>query len=385
MKGIYLDNSMTARPSQRAVSAMLPYMSDLWGSVSSPHTGGAGIFSTVETNYRIIYDFLGAKEEDTFVLTSSGAEAVNQVFISAHHAITKRMGKNHFVVCATDEAPALMSISRLEEQGCVGDMVMPNEQGLVDPEVLSEMLTPTTALVSLSWGNGLTGVIQPIKEIAQVCKSKGVLLHVDATHILGKVYFDWHDLGIDYLTFNGEQLHAPRGIGGLLARKGVQVHPFIVGGIEQGGLRAGNLNVPALIALSEVSRESEDQRDYMGTEIARLRNKLEDMVVQRCPEAKLFFQMQERLPHVTVIAFPRIVNETMLFLLNRRKVMACIGGGSFQQLALVMEACKVPSSLAHSCVSFSLSRETSDEDIDKAVEAIVEAYNQIKRVFMEEQ
>ncbi len=374
---------MTARPSQRAVSAMLPYMSDLWGTPSSPHAGGGTLSPSIDTHAHIIYDFIGASDEEAFVLTSCGAEAVNQVFASVHLAITKRMGKNHYVVCATDEAPALMSVSRLEEIGCVGDMAMPGAEGVVDPELLLEILTPTTALVSLSWGNGLTGSLQPIREIAKVCKSRGVLLHVDATHVLGKLYFEFKELGVDYLTFNGEQMHAPRGIGGLIARKGAPVHPLIVGGIEQNGLRAGNLNVANLIALSEACREAEDQRDFLGTEVARLRNKLETQIAELCPDAVFFFQHQERLPHISVIGFPGVVNEALLFLLNKRKIMACIGGGSFQQIALVMEACKVPSPLAHSCISFSLSRETTDEQIDLASEAISASFAQLKRISLE--
>ncbi len=384
MKGIYLDNSTTARPSQRAISAMLPFYSDLWGTPSVPHQGGNILIATIESSYRTIYRFLGAAEEDTFILTSCGAEAVNQVFNSVYHGVTRKNNKNHFLVCATDEAPALMCVSRLEEFGCVGGMVSPNANGIVTPELIQEQLTPSTALVSLSWGNGLTGTLHPAKEIAALCHANGVLFHLDVTHVLGKMDFDLDEIGANYLTFNAEQFHAPKGVGGVLFRKDVPAYAFIVGGIEQAALRAGSLNVPALVVLAEVSKEGEDHRDYLGTETARLRNKFEDNLQMLVPSAKLFFQNQERLPHISVMAFPGYVNETLLYLLNKKRVMACIGGGSFQQIALVMEACGVSRTLAHSAISFSLSRDTSDADVDDAADIIAAILKQLKPVGLEE-
>lgn len=379
MKGIYLDNSTKARPSPRAISAMLPYLSDMWGAPSSPHHAGNMLFGTMENCYRTIYNFLGASEQDTFILTSSGAEAVNQVYQSVYLGTTRRLAKTHFIVCSTDEAPSLMCVSRLEELGCIGEMLQVDPQGSVNIEDIATLISPSTALVSLSWGNGLTGTLQPVQEIAELCRSKGVLFHIDATHVLGRMYFNLKDIGADYLTFNGEQLHTPTGIGGLLIRKGAPAHPLISGGIEQAALRAGSLNIPALVALAEICKECDEHRDYLGTETARLRNKLESSLMKLVPSTKLFFQNQYRLPHISVAAFPQVVNETLLFLLNKRKIMPCIGGGSFQQLALVMETCSVSSPLAHSCVSFSLSRETNEEDIDATVEAIAQILQQLSK------
>lgn len=384
MKGIYLDNSTTARPSPRAVSAMLPYFSDYWGTPSAPHQGGSILNAAIENSYRAIYRFLGAAENDTLIITSSGAEAVNQVFHSAFHPHHKKEKKSQFIVCSTDEAPALMSVVRLEEYGAVGEMLEPNSQGIVRPEEVAAAINSDTVLVSLSWGNGLTGVLHPIAEIAALCKQRGVLFHLDATHVIGKMFFQFKEIDVDYLTFNGEQIHAPRGSGGLLVKQGAPVSPLIVGGIEQAALRAGHLPVASLVSLAEACKESEEHRDYLGTETARLRNKLEKGIHQRCPSARLMFQDQERLPHIAVIAFPGIVNETLLFLLNRKKVYACIGGGSFQQLAILLEACGVPSVKAHTCISFSLSRDTTDEDIDETIQIIAGILEQNTSAHMEE-
>lgn len=380
MKGIYLDNSTTARPSPRSVSAMLPFLSDLWGAPSSPHSFGNTLMPHIERSYQAIYQFLGASENETFILTSSGAEAVNQVFHSVYHEYSRKQAKNHYIVCESDEAPALMCVSKLVEYGCVGSLLPLNSNGVISPQTLEETITASTALVSLSWGNGLTGTLQPAKEIGEVCKKKGVLLHLDITHALGKSYFDLETLKADYITFNGEQFHSPRGCGGVLFRKGIPTFPLIVGGIEQAALHAGNLNVALLTALAEACNEAKDSRDYLCTEISRLRNKLENDLKAKVPNSSILFKDTNRLPHISVIAFPGIVNETLLYLLSKRKIFACIGGGSFQQLSFVLEACGVESSLAHSCISFSLSREITDDEIDEVVENISDAIKKYTKV-----
>jgi cysteine desulfurase len=215
-------------------------------------------------------------------------------------------------------------------------------------------------------------VIQHLPDIADLCQQRGILLHLDATHILGKLFYELEDVQADFITFNGDQLHAPKGTGGLYIKHGVKCSPFILGGSEQGGLRAGSFNMPGLAGLASALKEAMDSRDYICTEIARLRDKLEDGIKKGYPRAAVFFQEQERLPHCTTIAFPDINNEALLFTLNRKGVYASMGGGQFQQLALLLMACGVEETLAHSSLSFSLSRYTTEEEIDKAISVIVE-------------
>src|SRR5688572_24819949 len=129
--GIYLDNSMTTKPSQKAVSAMLPFLTDLWGTPSAPHQVGQAVYPAIENSLKAIYTLVGAKPADGFVFTSSGAEAVNHALFSTYLDVTLSTGKNHFIVCHSDEAPALMSVNRLERMGCIGTMVDPNPQGVV--------------------------------------------------------------------------------------------------------------------------------------------------------------------------------------------------------------------------------------------------------------
>lgn len=379
-KKIYLDNSTTTRPSDKTVSRMIPFFNEKWGSPSSPHAMGQEVNASIEESLHSIYALLGAKETDGFVFTSSGTEAVNHVFQSVYHDVTRLTGKNQFIASNIDEASALMTVARLEEWTCVGKMAKANSAGQVTVEAVQEMINPRTALVSLSWANGLTGVINPIAEISSMCREKDVLFHVDATHILGKLFFQLGDIAPTFVTFNGDHLHAPKGTGGLHIKEGVKCSSFIVGSMDQGGRRAGMLNVPALIGLGEAAREALDARDLVCTEVARLRNFFESEILSQIEDSKVFFQDQERLPHISAIAFPGIVNEALLYSLNRKGVYASIGGGNLQQIGLVLAASGVDEVTAHSAISFSLSRETTEDDVLCAVDLIKECVSKLRKI-----
>lgn len=378
-RGIYLDNSTVTRPSQHAVSEMMPFFSELWGTPSSPNHPGNELLPHMAEAYKSIYALLGAKETDNFVFTSSGAEAVNQAIFSAYLDVTQATGKNQFLTSLADEAPPIMAFSRLEQFECVCQQVRPNKEGKITAELLSKMITPRTALVSLSWGNGLTGTFHPIEEIASLCRQRGILLHLDVSHVLGKLYFEIAEIDAHFFSFSGDQIHAPKGCGGLFIKAGTSCKPLILGGNEQNLLRAGSFSVAHLAALGQAAKEAVDSRDLVCTEVARLRDKLEMGIVANYPEAIPFYCDQERLPHCTTIAFPGIVNEAMLYTLNRKGLYACIGGGSFQQLSQILTFSGVPDEIAQTAVSFSLSRETTEVEIDLAIEKIAESARHLRK------
>lgn len=377
---IYLDNSSAARPSEKVISAMMPYWTTHWGIPATPHQKGQELYPSLAEFYKELYAFIGAKEGDQVILTSGGAEAVNHVITSVHRDVTLSTGKNQFLTSKVDEASAIMAISHLEPFGCVGKMIEVNSQGIVTPQAVADCLSPRTALLSLSWANGLTGVVQPIAEIAQLCRERGVRLHLEATHVMGKLFYELEEIGPDYLTFNGDQLHGPKGTGILYIKQGIRCSPFLFGSADQGGMRAGGLNMPGLAGLAVAAQESLDSRDLLCTETARLRNQFEQGILKGFPQAKICFKEQERLPHCTTLLFPGIANEALLFLLNRRGVCASIGGGNFQQLGLMLSFSGIEETLAHSAVSFSLSRYTTEEEIDRAIAMIVESAHMLARL-----
>lgn len=377
---IYLDNSTTTRPSEKVISAMMPYWTTHWGIPTTPHKKGQELYPFLTEFYKNIYSFIGAKENDQIILTSSGAEAVNHVIFSTYREITLPTGKNQFLTSKVDEAAAIMAIAHLEPLGCIGKMIDANSKGLITSQSLADCLSPRTALVSLSWANGLTGVVQPVAEIADLCRQRNILLHLDATHMMGKFFYELEEINPDYLTINGDQLHGPKGTGILYIRQGVPCSPFIFGSADQAGMRAGNLNMPGLAGLAMATREALDSRDLLCTETARLRNQLERGISKGFPKAKICFQEQERLPHCTTLLFPGIANEALLFILNRRGICASIGGGNFQQLSLMLASSGIEANLAQTAISFSLSRYTTEDEIDRAISIIVESAQCLSRL-----
>ncbi len=377
---IYLDNATASRPSQQTVSRMIPYLTEEWGSPSSPHRMGERLWPAMEEAYRSLYALFGASEQDTIVFTSSGTEAVNQVLQSVFFDVSRTMGKTHFVTSSIDEAPAILTLGHLEHLGAVSRAAAVTSGGYVTAELIGDAITPRTALVSLSWANGLTGVVNPVSEIASLCKQRGILFHLDATHVLGKLYFDLSEVGADFITFNGEQMHGPKGTGGVYIRDKATLSPLLFGGTQQGGYRGGEVNVPALIGLGQAAREAIESRDLLCTEVARLRNRFEEGILQAYPEAKLFYREQERLPHVSTIAFAGISSEALLYALNRQGLYANMGGGNFQQIGLVLAASGIDELLTHSALSFSLSRTNHEEEVDRAITVIVECAKRLRNL-----
>lgn len=366
-KTLYLDNATCTRPSEQAIGRMLPFLTDQWGVPSAPHRMGQRLYTAIEEGYGNLYALLGASEKATMILTSSGAEAVNQVVQGVFHDVTRATGRNQFLTSMIDEAPAIMAMGRLETLGCVAKRVEVDQHGRVTTEAVADALSPRTALLSLSWASGLTGVIHPVAEIAALCRERGVLLHLDASHVLGKLFFDLEEVGADFLSFNGEVIHGPKGTGALYIRPGLTLSPLIAGGIGQAGLRGGELNVASLVGLGVACREALDARDLLCTEIARLRQKLEDGICAGYPEAHPLFRDAERVPHITAIAFPGIVDEALLYGLSRQGLCCSMGGGLFQQIALILEASGVASAYKQSSLSFALSRATTEFEIEQSI------------------
>lgn len=370
---IYLDNSQTTAPSKIALSKMMPFYSEKWGLFSQPHQKGQELASAVLEAYQHLYHLFHAKEEDEVIFVASGAEAVNQVIQGAYFDLTIPTGKNHYLVGKVDEAPALMATHRLEQAGCVAGMVEPHVKDVIDK------LTPRTALVSLSWGNGLTGEVHAVREIAQVLRDRGVKFHLEASHVVGKLWFDPYEIGADYISFGGDLIHGPKSSGALWVRAKERVPKLLLGGLEQDGCRSGPLDTANLVALGEASKEALHSLDYMATEVARLRGKFERELLKSIPEALILFRDKARLPHISCMVFPGCPSESMLYLLNQEGCLASMGGGSLQQIGYVLTALGIPEIEAASALSFSLSRETSDEEIERAILLIKNVFTKLTR------
>lgn len=332
--------------------------------------------SELEEAYTAIYNLVDVDHKEHFIFTSGGSEAVNHVVFAAYIDITRKNGKNHFITSKADEASTILAMSRLQEVGCSFHMAPLTIQGQVTPQSICETLTPRTALLSLSYANALTGVIQPIEEIASICKERGVLFHVDFSQALGKKKVSFKDCGADILTFHGQHLGAPAGTGGLFFREDLNLSPLILGGNEQGGMRGGSFSLPLFFSLALAAKEANECTESVCMELARLRYYFERRIKEVIPESVILFEDAERLPHISCIEFPEVSSEAFLFYLHRKGLQASIGGGDYQQIHHLLKSC---GRVSHSALSFSLSCETTEEEINKALDILVESYSRLKK------
>ena len=366
---IYLDHHSATRPCAPALERMRASLEEHWLPGFLPYV------TPLASRYQVVYDLVGASEGDTFVFTSSGAEAINQVHWTAFLELARKEGKCHLITTALEDAPMLQSLKRLEDLGCFVKFAPLDSKGRVDVAQLKELISPKTAMISLSYAHGLTGVIQPIEEIAALAKEKNVLFHVDATYVLGKV--DRPFQNADYLTFSGDRLHAAKGSGALFAKAGCPLKPFIVGGIEQGSLRGGAFDIPSFLSLSAAAAQASLSIDLMGLETVRLRDRFEEQIVSKIGGAAVLFP-ELRLPNVSVLAIPRVHQEALFYALCKKQLFGSIGGHYAPHLSRQLVAVGVEEKVAETAIHFSLSRMTTQDEIDRASGIVAESVEKLR-------
>lgn len=329
-----------------------------------------------------LYEVVGAKQDDHFFFASSEEEAMEQVF---SHVLFDHMfstGKNHILSLETEGAPTLSLLERFQRAGCSYKLLNVDQNGMLTVERLQEAMNPRVGFVSLTWVHPLTGSVQPLYEIADLCKKHHVLLHVRVTEALGKVFFRYQDLPIDFLTFDGRALHMPQGCGGFFAKKGSALAAYVAPVTKLMGKSVIPVNVPALIAMGRQAQASCDQMEMATMEVARLRGDFEQEVTQAIAGAKVLCDGARRVPHVSVMSFPHIVSETLAFQLKERRVLASMGGGREQTLEYVLSKMGVLKSDARSALSFALSQHTREQDL-KAVKDVLVSVIQLHQKMCE--
>jgi cysteine desulfurase len=358
-KEIYLDHQTISRPSPAVIERMNLYFHEKWGALSAPHQKGQQLYADVDSALKKLYNLMGASERSHFILTSGGPEAMLQLFTHFYLDEVRETGRNHILSLATEEAPILLSLSQLEQLGCMTKLLPVDEKGRCNLKALEEAIKTKTSLFSLSWVNALTGVVQPVQEIIQICHAKGVKVHLNASHAIGKIPFSFDELGADFVSFDGDKIHTPQGIGGLFQLK----KP-----------KESSHHVAALSALS-LAVEEELQHSFL--EAARLRDSFEAELKYALPDTVALFQDADRLPHVSAVAFPGVMSEALLYALHRRQVYASLGGGQFQKLSAQLKSCGIADELCHCAVSFALSHDTTEDDLAEALDNIVASVRQL--------
>ncbi|MEA3332410.1 MAG: cysteine desulfurase NifS [Pseudomonadota bacterium] len=369
MKPIYVDNNATTRIDEEVFAAMQPFFCEEYGNPSSMHSVGGRVGPKLKEARSQVARLLGARP-DEIIFTSCGTESDST---AVHAALAADPGKRH-IVTSRVEHPAIGSLlSSLSKQGYRISEIAVDGDGCLDMEALEESLTPDTALVSIMWANNETGVIFPAEEIAQLCRQRGITFHTDAVQAVGKLPINLNDSAIDMLSLSGHKLHAPKGIGALYVRKGTKFTPFMIGGHQEKGRRAGTENVPGIIALGKACELAGENMKEENTRVKDLRDRLEGELIKRIPEAKINGTIKQRTPNTSNISFANIEGESILLMLNEFGICASSGSactsGSLEP-SHVMRAMGVPFTMAHGSIRFSLSIYNTEEDINEIIKQL---------------
>ena len=367
MNTVYLDNNATTRVAPEVTEAMLPFFRDLWGNPSSMHHFGGQVQRFIEDARTSVATLIGAEDPSEIVFTSCGTESNNMAVYGAAEAL----GPQTRIITSRVEHPAVLSPCRhFQEHGYEIEEIGVDESGQLHIDELAEALRKGPSLVSTMWANNETGVVFPTEEICQMVKQAGGVFHTDAVQAAGKLPINVSRVPIDMLSLSGHKLHAPKGVGALYIRKGTKLKTFMMGGHQENGRRAGTENVPYIVGLGKACQLAR-QTLVPEAVIAALRDKLEAGLLASCPDATVNGDRVNRLPNTTNMSFQYIEGEAILYHLSDLGVAASSGSactsGSLEP-SHVIRAMGVPFTSAHGSIRFSLSRYTTEDEIDYVIE-----------------
>ena len=370
---IYLDNNATTRVAPEVLDAMQPYLSKFFGNPSSAHTLGREMKRAVENAREQVASLLGAADTNDIVFTSCGSESDNWAI---RGALATQPAKRH-VITTQVEHEAVRNVCRLLEQdGYEVTWLGVSETGELDLDALRGAVRSDTALVSVMLANNETGVLFPIEEIGRIVRERSeALFHVDGVQAVGKVPIDLKNTDVDLFALSGHKLHAPQGVGALYLRNGISLPSFIVGGAQEQRRRAGTLAVPNIVALGAACRLAQENNCH--EQIERLRDKLEDGILEQIPNARLngTQDRSQRLPNTSNISFEHVEGQNILLHLDQAGI--CVSTGSAchsttHESSATLKAMNVPYTTAQGSIRFSLGRYNTEAEIETTLRVLPE-------------
>lgn len=379
MKVVYMDNNATTRVADEVREVMQPYFSELYGNPSSMHTFGGQVHGKIEAARAETAALINADPEE-IIFTSCGTESDNTALMSG---LLSNPGKKHLVTTRV-EHPAVLNFSKqLARRGYRVTYLPVDKLGRLDIEELREAVTDDTAIVSIMYANNENGVIFPIEEIAALVRAKGVLFHTDAVQAAGKIELDVKKLPVDMLSLSGHKMHAPKGVAALYIKKGTRFSPYIIGGHQEKGRRSGTENVASIIGFGKAGELARGHLMSDNGRLKALRDRLEKGLLETCPGARVNGDTRSRLPNTSNISFEYVEGEAILLRINEYNICASSGSactsGSLEP-SHVLRAMGVPFTAIHGSVRFSLSRYSTDEDVDAVLEKMPGIINELREL-----
>ena len=368
---IYADNAATTQMSDAAVQTMMNVIRENYGNPSSLYAFGQRAKEILEEARDSVAGVLGARSRE-IIFTAGGSEADNQAIRSAA-ALGREKGRKHIVSSAFEHHAVLNVLKRLEkEEGFEVTLVDVHEDGLVRPAEVEAAIREDTCLVTIMYANNEIGTIQPIREIGEICRRRGVLFHTDAVQAVGHLPISLKELSVDYLSASAHKFHGPKGVGFLYARSGAPVKPLIEGGAQERGLRAGTENVAGIAAMAVALKEAADGLEERARETEKIRDRL-ICGLQEIPHCALNGDAKRRLPGNVSFCFEGIEGESLLLLLDDQGVAASSGSactsGSLDPSHVLLAIGRVHD-VAHGSLRLSIGDDLTEEDADRIIAAV---------------
>ncbi|WP_440641761.1 cysteine desulfurase NifS [Bradyrhizobium sp. PUT101] len=377
MRPIYLDNNATTRTDPSVVAAMLPFFSDQFGNASSMHAFGSDVAGAVKEARRSVQALIGAAFDHEIVFTSGGTESDNAAILSA---LATQEGRDEIVTTAVEHPAVLSLVEELGSRGIKSHLIPVDTRGRLDIEAFRRALGPRTAIASVMWANNETGTVFPVEFLAKMARSAGALFHTDAVQAVGRLPIDLKTSEIDMLSLSGHKLHGPKGIGALYVRKGTKFKPLILGGPQERRRRAGTENIPGIVGLGKAAELAAVTFEQERAQIAAFRDRMEQGIL-RLGHCTVLGDIKCRLPNTSNIAFEHVEGEAIIHHLNRAGIAASLGSacasGSMEP-SHVLRAMNVPAASLRGAIRFSLSRETTGDEIDRVLHALPDVLSKLR-------
>jgi len=379
MNTIYFDNNATTKVAEEVLEEIKPLFCDLYGNPSSMHTFGGQIGRKIGLAREQAAALLGCDPTE-IVFTGCGTESDN----TAINGTLAAAPNKRKVITTRVEHPAVLTVCReLENRGYTVVELGVDSKGRLDLDELDRHLDANTALVTIMYANNETGTIFPVEEAGRLARSRGAVFHTDAVQVVGKIPLNLRDSAIDVLSLSGHKLHAPKGIGILYVRKGTRLSPFMLGGHQEAGRRAGTENVPGIVGLGKACELAAANLEEENSKVKHLRDKLEKALLEKCPDCRLNGDPDNRLPNTCNVSFEYIEGEAILLMLDKYGICASSGSactsGSLEP-SHVLRAMGVPFTAAHGSIRFSLSRYNTEQEVDFTIEKMPEIVNQLREL-----
>ena len=379
MSLIYLDNNARTKVASEVLDAMMPYFKEEYANPSSIYEFAKNSNHAVREARGIIKDFINASNEKEIIFTSCGSESANTAI---QGVLNMNKNKRHIITTKVEHLCVLNLYQTLEKQGYKVDYIGVNSNGELELAQLEEAINYDTALVSVMYANNETGVIFPIEKISEIIKKKNkeTKFFVDAVQVAGKIPIDVQTAGIDLLGISGHKFHAPKGVGALYVNSKTLITPLIIGGHQERGKRAGTENVPYIVGMAKAAELAADSLKYELSEVKRLRDKLESGILKKVFNARVNTSISNRVPNTTNIGFEYIEGELILLHLSDLGICASSGSactsGSLEP-SHVLRAMNVPFTAIHGSIRWSLSRYTTEKEIDYVLDVLPGIINKI--------